>query len=72
MLLAHLQEVVDVLTRFGWIINHSKSQLTPMQEMIYLGSLFNTQNQLVSLTQAKFSVIREKVKQASGLFSRDF
>lgn len=32
----YLQEVVSTLTRFGWLINFSKSQLIPTQRMTYL------------------------------------
>ena len=35
--LAHTQLVVDTLTRLGWLVNQSKSELIPSQRAVFLG-----------------------------------
>ena len=51
------------LTEMGWLINLQKSQLIPTQEMIYLGSLFNTKQSSVSLPPQKREAIIQKMIQ---------
>lgn len=61
---ARVQLVLNTLSQFGWLINYSKSQLTPTQKMTYLGALFNTPDRAVSLPPEKIPILIRKMKQA--------
>lgn len=63
-LVIHVQLVLDTLIKFGWLINYAKSQLTPTQEIIYLGAFFNTPGRAVSLPAEKIPSLIGKVKRA--------
>ena len=60
----HTQTVLNTLTRFGWLINFTKSQLAPTQRMVYLGALFSTPERAVSLPPEKIPALIQKVKRA--------
>lgn len=51
------------------LINYSKSQLTPTQEMTYLGAFFNAPEKAVSLPSEKIPTLIWKVKRAMASHS---
>ena len=53
------QALLDLLTRLGWVINIKKSDLTPSQEQIFLGTRFDTAAGLVSLSPDRITKIRD-------------
>ncbi|XP_071080626.1 uncharacterized protein [Haliotis cracherodii] len=52
------QEVLDILITLGWIVNLKKSDLTPVQNLTFLGANFNTERGIVSLTRDRFAKVR--------------
>ena len=51
--LSQTQEVCGLLERFGWLINQEKSHLTPSQELLFIGGVFNTMEGKVFLSKAR-------------------
>lgn len=60
--------IVKDLTEAGFIINVEKSSIEPVQEMEYLGFLFNTISYNVSIPQNKFEKILCKLDKCIGFF----
>ena len=58
--------VLNLLYRLGFIVNKSKSQLIPIQKIIYLGSLFDLNKGLVFPTQERI----EKIKMATKVICK--
>ncbi|XP_067685443.1 uncharacterized protein [Haliotis asinina] len=65
LLLSHdaTQQVMDILLKLGWIINLKKSDLTPMQDLVFLGARFNTAQGIVSLAPDRIVKVQRTVFQ---------
>lgn len=60
-LIVHREILLQSLSELGWLVNHRKNQLIPMQQMIYLGAMFDTDLATVSLPQQKMEGIIQKM-----------
>jgi hypothetical protein len=47
--------MIEILVRLGWIINLKKSDLVPSQDLVFLGSRFNTRLGIVSLSAPRIT-----------------
>ena len=66
--------VLEILSKFGRIINRQKSQLIPSQQMEYLGLFFNTNRDLVLLPERKKAELVacvSSVMKSTSLTARD-
>lgn len=54
-------QVLQVLTGLGWLINYSKSTLSPSQTIEYLGLIINSSTGRASLPQGKITILQERV-----------
>lgn len=65
ILLTHSRQTLmlqqELLQKFGWVINFQKPKLIPSQQMLYLGALFNTVNNSISLPQEKIVPFQSKL-----------
>lgn len=67
-LISHREVLLQSLMELRWLINIEKSQLLPMQQMIYLGTMFNTQQGTLPSLKAKILFQRMiRVTQSSHL-----
>lgn len=56
----HRDEVLDTLSRFGWLINREKSSLCPTQGLKYLGAMISTYEGTVSLSFEKARAFKDR------------
>ena len=60
LLLSDREKVLNLLTQLGFIVNVAKSQLTPTQKIVYLGSHFNLTLGLVYPTVERIQALEFK------------
>lgn len=56
-------EAVQLLQFLGWQVNHNKCVTTPSQEIEFLGIVWNTHKNLISLPEKKIQKIRDLSKE---------
>jgi len=54
----NVTETIKLLSYLGFVINYTKSDLIPKQEITYLGLIFNSEKYQVSLPDAKIEKLR--------------
>ena len=63
-LLTQRDQVISILSEFGWLLNLTKSHLEPTQCLVYLGAQFDTVKKTISLPMEKIPVIQERISRA--------
>ena len=60
---ANLQLTIQTLEKAGFILNYSKSHLTPSTKIEFLGFVIKTKSFCISLTDSKFKGIQNSIKE---------
>ena len=50
------------LTRYGFLINEDKSLWEPVQNITWLGTVFDTYRGLISVTESRISKLKSSIK----------
>ena len=60
------QEMVSLVTSFGWLINHKKSELNPTQTFNFVGYQYDLSRALVKPTQDRWSKLQSVISLANS------